>query len=295
MKFAYPQNYGIRMPDATFDTKKWKEVAFKIAIAMRRFADHTEQEVVGHFTRDWDLQEQDHFKAWLKYQKKTAKKKDKPMRKVAYDFQSGQGDDKLSTLKKKLRSRVNSAERLLNQIMDEGLLGDDNKGLYIGRILQKLKEEISTLRRPELINARHNWAGKMLRKAGFIEGAEIVENSTKIVAEMQEKESIHFVVKTAQADVSNVMGLLKAEIDAFNYGKHLEALYQIATALREMGRHSEADDVIVIIKKDLANVDGVHKKLVDVFTRMGQIPTSPSQQEEAKSPSAPQIESPRGI
>lgn len=292
---AYPQNYGFRTALPAYDTKKWKALAIKVGIAVRKYrGEHTEADIVAHFTGDWEREERDDFKSWLKYQQKNKtrisypkySKKEKRMQKVAYDFGSGQKDEQLKELKKKLRSRINSAERLLTNIMDEDLLEDPSKGVYMGRILQKLKEEVSVMRRPQLMTARHNRAKKILTKAGFSEGVELLDQNIELI----EASQIPCMIKIADTDVSAIMTALKGEIDAFNYGKHLSSLYEIAQSLKNAGRHSEADQVITVIKKDLADIDSIHKKLVEVYTALGSIPSEPRRQ-----PAEPELEqAPRG-
>lgn len=279
-KEAYPNNF-IRSPLPTYDNNKWKQLAMKIATTARRFGgEYSNDEIIDRLTQKWDYAEKQDFKRWFKYQQKSAAK-DNSMVKVAYDFASGQKEERLLELKKKLRSRINSAEKLLTKIMDEDLLEDPQKGIYISRILQKLKEEVSVLRQPQLITARHNRVRKILAKSGFSEGADILEESVQLIRASAEQP----LIKVAQdGGISAIMGSLKGEIDTFNYGRHLSTLYQVAESLKQAGRHSEADKIVEVIKKDLSDLDKIHKKLVEVYTSLGSIPTEQAQSQQLAQP-----------
>ena len=60
-KQAYPQSFKMS-PKPPFDLKKWKETALKVRVAMREYTEYTPEQLVGHFTRNWDYQEQESFK-----------------------------------------------------------------------------------------------------------------------------------------------------------------------------------------------------------------------------------------
>ena len=274
---AYPQWYDTT-PKPAYNLGKWRDMAHKIQIAVRQF-EHPERDIVNYFTDDWDYQEREHFRRWLKFNEAEQPQQYKrgqsmTTSKVAYDFQATQKDEQLSQLKKKLRSRVDSAEKLLNKMLDGGLLaGSEEKAVYIGRILQKLKEEIGLLRRPELMQARSQRAIRLIRKAGLDEVAH------QLTADIEPKT----LIKVAEDDLSSVLSDIKVEIDAFNYGVHLNRLMEIKAKLEKMGRHSEAGEILDIIKKDLNDIDGIHKGLVEVYTSLGQIPRQEQRRETAPS------------
>ena len=103
------------------------------------------------------------------------------------------------------------------------------------------------------------------------------------------------LVKTAAEDEASsltvVMESIKEELDIFNYGVHLDKLMQIRAQLTALGRHSEADMILGIIKKELDDVEGIHKKLVEVYTSLGQVPRMRKPQ--VTKPVEPQMEMPR--
>lgn len=266
---AYPQGFKYA-PKEPFNLKKWKDTALKIRMAMREYPEHSPSDVLTHFVNKWDYQEREAFRKWWHYNQTRQGQQSMSMTKTAYDYSSADKEQKLNELRKKLRSRVNSAERLLNKMIDEGLLGgNEDKALYIGRILQKLKEEINLLKRPQLMEARHNRARRICRSAGLTELSDILRGSVDIIASFgQEK----MVKMAAEGDVGRALQLIKSELDTFNYGEHLETFMQIRSELLAAGRHSEASMVVDIIKKELSNIDGIHKKLVELYTNLSQIP-----------------------
>jgi hypothetical protein len=273
-KEAYPQ--GFKYPaKPPFNLKKWKDTALKIRLAGREYPEYTYSEILTYFTSDWEFQEKESFKNWWKYNQTKQGRQNMIMQKTAYDYNSASKEQELNEIKKKLRSRVNSAEKLLNKMLDEGLLGEnEEKALYISRIIQKLKEEINTLRRPRLMEARHKRVSTIFRKAGLDEIAGIMSGSAQIVAAVFKEQPL---VKVAQengghGDLRKVMDLIKEELDTFNYGEHLEMFMRIKGELTAAGRHSEASMVVDIIKKELGNVDGIHKKLVEIYSSLGQVP-----------------------
>lgn len=271
-KEAYPQSF-VRAPKEPYDLEKWNNTAIKVRIASREYREYGLDQIVDHLTNNWDYQERESFKRWLDHKVKRGQN-NMTMQKVAYDFGATQKDEKLQELKKKLRSRVSSAERLLNKMMDEGLLGSNTeKALYISRILQKLKEEINLLQRPEMIQARNQRASKIIRKAGLIEIAEHLDENVILVANFDKIP----LIKTAQQDVGSVLEAIKEELDLFNYGIHLRKMMAISSQLEDMGYHSESEMVVEIIKKELDGLDSIHKKLVDVYTAIGQIPRQRTQ------------------
>jgi hypothetical protein len=284
-KEAYPQTF-CRVPHEPYNIEKWKKAALKINVASREYKEHSLDNIIDHFTREWVYHEAEAFKRWMDYNHRYKKGQDMTMQKVAYDFGATQKEERLGDLKKKLRSRVSSAERLLNKMMDEGLLGGNTeKAIYIGRILQKLKEEINLLQRPQLIEARHKRATRTIRKAGLIEIAALLDENIQLIAGF---DKVPFIKKAQfKEGIVPVLEAIKEELDIFNYGTHLRKLMSIASQLDEMGQHSESGMVIDIIKKELDGLDSIHKKLVDVYTAIGQIP-----RQRAPEPAQPRIEKP---
>lgn len=270
-KEAYPQ--GFRSPQKSpFNLEKWKDVVTKIRITSRDYPEYSDKELVEYFTRKWEYQERESFNKWWRYNRTKRGQQDMTIQKVAYDYTLADKERQLDQLKKKLRGRINAAERILNKMLDEGLLGgSDDKALYISRILQKLKEEINMLKRPQLMQARHHRAGEIFRKAGLIELSDIMLGSVAIINALNSKR----LVKTAQESSNNlnqVLSIIKEELDIFNYGVHLDKMIQIRNMLIGLNYHSEADMVVDIIKKDLDDLDGIHKKLVELYTALSQIP-----------------------
>jgi len=271
-KEAYPMGFR-GVPKPAFNLKKWKETAIKVKMAARQYKEHSTDELIEHFTQKWDFQEQNSFKDWWRLTQTKRGQLNMSMEKTAYDYNAANQEGQLNELKKKLRSRINSAERLLNKMIDEGLLaGNTEKALYISRILQKLKEEVNLLNRPQLIEARHNRASGIFRKAGLVEIADIMAGSSSIVSSFGKTPLTKTAAEETSGDISSVMEMIKDELDAFNYGVHLDKMMKIRGHLLALGRNSEADIVLDIIKKELDDIDGIHKKLVEVYTSLGQVP-----------------------
>lgn len=291
-KEAYPQGFRYP-PKEPFNLKKWQDTALRMRIAAREYPEYTPNQILRHFTREWEFQEKEGFKNWWRHQQTKQGQQETQMKKIAYDYNSANKEQELNDLKKKLRSRINSAEKLLNRMLDEGLLGEsEEKALYISRIIQKLKEEINTLRRPKLLEARHKRVSAIFRKAGIGELADIMSGSAKLAAASEQQP----FVKTAadDGDLSVAMNLIKEELDTFNYGEHLEKFMRIRSELTTAGRHSEAQQIVDIIKKELNNIDGIHKKLIEVYSSLGSVPQrrAPESRQEKRQPMEPEIQRP---
>ena len=65
---------------------------------------------------------------------------------------------------------------------------------------------------------------------------------------------------------------IRKELDAFNYGVHLDRFMKIKRQLEGAGRHSEAGLIVDVIKKELSNLDGIHKKLVEIYSSLSTVP-----------------------
>ncbi len=287
---AYPQLHNTTQSEP-YSLEKWQDVALKIKMAGRQYTEYTQAQLVDHFTDEWELKERADFQSWLDYNENGQNhqyKKGQMMTRTAYDFNATRKDDDLKELKKKLRSRVQSAERLLNQMVDEGLLaGAEDKALYIGRILQKLKEEVTLLQKPALIASRHRRWIRKIHSTGLTEVTRPLEQNIDTVASWGKSS----LVKTA-AELGGVLSAIKEEMDALNYGVHLSTLMGIKSQLEEVGRHSEAGTILDIIKKDLSGLDAVHKKLVEVYSVLAKAPTE-RREPRQEMPEAPRAEMPR--
>ena len=116
-------------------------------------------------------------------------------------------DETLKEMKRKLRSRIDSAEKILQKMHDEGILGSGAETIkkveFLSNIMQKLKNEILTLRRPELVTARCDRVITMLRTAGIDESAEILEEAKTVFASRQ------MFVKTAASDIAPILPQLE--------------------------------------------------------------------------------------
>lgn len=180
----------------------------------------------------------------------------------------------LDELKKKLRSRIRSIERLTDQLVDQQLLGSGvegkEKAVYISRILQKLREEVDLLDRPELIDGRHARAIKQLRRLGYTDAVTFLERSRSVIAQHSG------ITKTAQTAPSRgldtAIRAIRQEINDLSYTKHLHTLYEVLTFLDERGRGSEVDIVAKVIRDELPGLENITKKLTDVFTALGRLP-----------------------
>lgn len=271
-KQAYPQLHNLT-PREPFSMEKWREAELKIAHAGRMWPEYSARDLTEHFTSDWDEQERVAFKDWRRWNKNNRSEYIRmgSMNKVAYDFNASNKEEQLKDLKKKLRSRVNSAEKLLNKISDEGLLaGNEEKALYIGRILQKLKEEINLLSRPALIQGRLKRARRIAAESRLEEIADVIATGIVLVSE----HCRGAFIKTAQeGNLNGVLDAIKQELDMVDYGYHLNKLMEIRGQLERAGRHSEAGMVVDVIKKELSELDGIHKKLLDVYTSIGRVRT----------------------
>lgn len=276
-KLSYPQGYYFKQPDSPYNLKKWKETAMKIEAAVRRYRGYYDRDqILEHFAKDWDKKEREHFQRWLTYNKKYKRGSAMANTKVAYD-PFGNKEQRLTELKSKLRSRINSVERLLNTMADEELL-DPQQLLYIGRVLQKLKEEITMLRHPQMVEACCKKATVLLKKAGFTEGVELLNDDFRFAAPIKK------IAQVSQDQIQPVIDALKHELDIFDYAKHLRTLMNIAHKLDDIGRHSEANEIINVIKKDLNGLDSIHKRLAEVYLAIGQIPVERKEVPQASQP-----------
>ena len=191
-KVAYPQGFffPVQMEDVSSRKKNWESLFKRIQIQRRSFPEYSLSALLNKYTEGWDEKEKYDFIQWFKmksagedklYKKfEVTSEKEHHMERYAQVINLSQ-DDQLKQLRKKLRSRVESADKILQKIFEEGLLGvgkeNTEKVEYLSNILQKLKNEILTLKRPALVVARCNRAAKIFRKAGIEEGASFLEEA----------------------------------------------------------------------------------------------------------------------
>lgn len=203
-KKAYPQvvNFWVKEnPRGHLD--KWESIRKRILLAKRSYPEYSIQDIISKYAKEWPEKEKYDFIQWFDLKDHGDDKKYK-----SFEVQSNKeynmiryantidvtSDEKLKDLRQKLRNRVNSADKILQKIFDMGLLGGDEKATqkveYLSNILQKLKNEILTLKRPELVVARHNRVTKLFRKAGEFEAADILQGSNRVIAEFQNRRRI---------------------------------------------------------------------------------------------------------
>jgi hypothetical protein len=147
----------------------------------------------------------------------------------------------------------------------------------------------------------HDWAKKEFLKAlstktkldphDFLPGEDPTEWFQRI---MRGKNNRNIKTAAEGADLSGAMEMIKDELDIFNYGVHLDKMMKIRGELLADGRNSEADTILEIIKKELDDIDGIHKKLVEVYTSLGQVPRQRKQVSKPVEPRMePRVEMPR--
>jgi len=204
-KKAYPQvvDFWVQEnPRGHLD--KWEQIRKRVLLSKRSYPNYSIEDIISKYTKEWPEKEKYDFIQWFDLKNHGDDKKYK-----SFEIQSSNegynmtrfantidvtSDEKLKELRQKLRNRINSADKILQRIYDLGLLGTDDKATqkveYLSNILQKLKNEILTLKRPELIVARHNRVTKLFKKAEFFEVADFLQGSKEIVAEFRGKREI---------------------------------------------------------------------------------------------------------
>ena len=287
-KISYPQGLWTT-PEEPFNLKKWNETLKKIILMTRKYRGHySRDDIVKQLIKQWEKEEQEHFQQWLKYKEKYERGCFMNMKMASYD-PYGDKEQGLVDMKSKMRSRITSIERLFTTLLDEALI-EKEKALYIGRILQKLKEEINVLESPKLVAACQEKARTLLNKVGFVEASSLLS------VQYESRQLVRTAQTAVEAStIQPIITKIKEEIDQFNYAEHLRKLMAVALELDKIGRHSEANDVIEVIKKDLDSVDAVHKKLSEVYLTLGQIPLQKKQEVPVAEPQEPREEPRRAL
>lgn len=258
-KFAYPLScYWHPIPEPA-NMKLWKETKTKIDAFKRAYTEYTFPQVLYHFTKDWDMFERFKFKKWYKYNSENSMNN---ILRVASDFVVQDRVQKLSKKKKQLQSRVDSAKKILREMISSGLLEQD-KGNKIFKILAMLEYEILQLS-IKTASARMTRATRQIEKLGCLK-----------VVEALKKEEEKELVKTAEVDVQRTTKLLKSIKEVLNntdYSKNLDKMYHIKKELEDMGRTGDTESILKIIKDELDGLDKLNKKLVDVYVNLSRLP-----------------------
>lgn len=272
---AYPMGVPSVIPYKKVDIKKWRNMRQQVDLAKRAYADYSTEEIVKAYTHKWNPDEAERFAKWYRFYETGQHNKYKkyamrvPLKKIAYDF-SGTKDDQLIELKRKLRSRVNSIEKLFNQVVDNQLIGtgaeSDKKVTYLSRILHKLKEEINTLHSPNLLEAVQTKAAKVFSDNGMVQIANMLDEGIRTV------QGYGFPRTTKQGqqrDESNrVLDMLKTALQQTNYRTHLKRMYDIMVVLEKLGRTSDADLAARVIREDLDSLEKMNKRLTEIYTAL---------------------------
>ena len=102
---AWPQGHRAQ-PKEEFNLDKWRDTALKITMATRQYGDEfSSTDIVNHLLADWDYQERDHFKKWLKYNRQNSKplyskgQNNMTMQRAAYDYNTAHKDERLNDLR----------------------------------------------------------------------------------------------------------------------------------------------------------------------------------------------------
>lgn len=184
-KIAYPQGFNFPVDLRKGNLEEWESLFRRIQLQKRSFPDYPIDVILDKYTEKWNERDKYDFIQWFKMKERGEDKlykkfqKEYNMERYAATIDLG-SEERLKQLRRKLRSRIDSADKVLQRIYEEGLLGEDPKSAqkveYLSNILQKLKNEILTLRRPELVVARFKRASILFKKAGIDESASILGN-----------------------------------------------------------------------------------------------------------------------
>lgn len=273
IKYSYPQDWKTNPPLRPLPLKQWKDLKLKIDAAHRRFPEYSLDQISEHFIKSWKNSEKEEFQHWLRAEREQAhnKKRVHSMAKFAYDF-SGSKREHVLELKKKLRSRIDSARKLTKRFKDQELLGDeaDETLQYIGRILYKLEEEIEKIEAPTLIKARVERTAKMIKKAGMLEVSERLALPKARIIQASDNED-----KEQQDDnkiLSLILQKLKIEMSALNYHEHLKMLAKIMSLLDKVNRRADSEAVARVIQKDLDGLNSLSNHLAEIYTNINKMP-----------------------
>jgi hypothetical protein len=222
------------------------------------------------------------FKKWYKWS--TSMKKasiNDRIQKFAYADTLGQ--DRLSqftTKRKKLLNRISLVRKALHELMNSGLI-DQQASNKIYKIISMLEMEAMQVQAPKIAMARVKRASKQFDSLGFIEGSSILNLA---IADLQDNTTLMKVAneesRGSQQEAVSLLRDLKKEMDLLNYGRHLDALYDIMKKLKKMGRSSDAEAVEKVIRDDLSSLEKLNKKLVDVYTSLSKVPLEMSEAED---------------
>lgn len=282
-KVAYPAMEPIFSRTGKYDLAKWKSVASKMNSFSRIYgSNYTFPQILYHFTKDWDMFERFSFKKWYKWS--TSMKKasiNDRIQKFAYADTLGQ--DRLSqftTKRKKLLNRISLVRKALHELMNSGLI-DQQASNKIYKIISMLEMEAMQVQAPKIAMARVKRASKQFDSLGFIEGSNILNLA---IADLQDNVALTKVAneesRGSQQEAVSLLRDLKKEMDLLNYGRHLDALYDIMKKLKKMGRSSDAEAVEKVIRDDLSSLEKLNKKLVDVYTSLSKVPLEMSEAED---------------
>lgn len=214
-KEAYPQGFyfdkelGIKAERL----EKWEKLYRNIQLTLRSHPEYELEVVIDKYIKGWEGSERQDFRQWFKMKQgggdRLYKRFSGESQMKKYAVIDLGADEALKEMKKKLRSRIDSAEKILQKMHDEGILGFGTETVkkveYLSNIMQKLKNEILTLRRPELVTARCNRAIAILRTGGVDESAEILEEAKIVFA------NHHYqgLVKVAASDIGPILPQLE--------------------------------------------------------------------------------------
>lgn len=274
VKKAYPNQNWKAAPKKP-DIDKWKKTAIKMESFTRAYGqDYTFPQILFHFTKDWDMFERYGFKNWVRWTKRASN----VMKKTAFKRTLFKDRVQQFTQKKKrLRSRINLVQKSLNDLIDSGLIQqqDSNK---IYKIISMLGFEAMKIQTPKVAAARVMRSAKLLQKAGFSEGSQLLKEAANEFLYDPVK-----IVKTAQPNEQEAVDLLrkiKREMDILSYSKHLDALFNIKKDLEKMQRVGDAEAIEKIIRDDLSVLEKLNKKLIEVYTNLSRVPLEISEQED---------------
>lgn len=274
VKIAYPISFSWKRARPPEDLKKWNDTKVKMDAFKRAYKDYSFPQVLYHFTKDWDMFERFNFKNWYKYNKSENR-----MKKKASDFIVQDREQKLVKKKKQLQSRVDSAKKVLREMIASGLI-NNQIGNKIFKILAMLEYEILQLSTMQVAASRTLRIAKQLERLGFHEGSKILVTGAQ---EVRERKTL---IKTAsKPDVERITKLLKEIKQVLNntdYSTNLDKMFHIKKELQEMGRTSDMESVLKIIKDELDGLDKLNKKLVDIYVNLSRLPIEELSEEQDK-------------
>lgn len=277
LRKAYPAMQPMTSELEKIDLDKWQKIAINIQSFSRVYRkEYTFAQVLYHFTKDWDMFERYDFKKWFKWTQKTAGDKMK-FEKYAADQINTDRIQQFSDKRKKLLNRINLVRKALHELINSGLIQQqDSNKLY--KVIAMLEFEAMRIESPKLAAARIRRTAGICGKLGFVEGQqelitaakEFLSNSKssliKVAADDQEEK------KNKSQEAIEILKEIKKEMDSLNYSRHLDTLYSIKKKLELMGRSGDMESVEKIIRDDLATLEKLNKKLIEVYTNLSKVP-----------------------